>query len=90
MHHDFANREPSVALPRPPPKLSSKQIAAKMLSRAPPPIVQNTEFDEEDETPNSGMRHSCACVALRSPHPSGTWLTITKHTPQHITTCVPG
>ena len=75
LHHDFSSREASCSapLPRPPPKLSSKQIAAKLLSRAPPPITPNTEFDEEDETPNSG-----------------TWLTIVKHSPQHITTCVPG
>ena len=56
MHHDFSAREASVAAPKAAPKLSSKQLAVKMLSRAPPPVVMNAEFDEEDETPNSGTR----------------------------------
>ncbi len=68
IHHDFSAREASVAPPKAAPKLSSKQLAVKMLSRAPPPVVMNAEFDEEDETPNSGTRQQrrnkrcCNCV----------------------------
>jgi hypothetical protein len=47
-------RDPVAPLPRPPPKLSAKQLAVKMLSRAPPPVSINPDFDEEDEMPNSG------------------------------------
>jgi hypothetical protein len=95
MRHEFSNREPSVAPPKPPPKMTAKQLAAKMLSRAPPPITPSMAFDEEDETPNSGVNHArvLRCVlllSLPSCQISGTWLTITKHTPQFITACVPG
>ena len=89
MRHDLAAREPSAALPRPPPKLTSKQLAVKMLSRAPPPVTCSMAFDEEDDTPNSGM--SCVRgVAFGVMQGAGTWLTIMKHTPQFITSCVPG
>ena len=95
MRHEFSNREPGVAPPKPPPKMTAKQLAAKMLSRAPPPITPSMAFDEEDEAPNSGVNHACVprCVlllSLPSCQISGTWLTITKHTPQFITACVPG
>jgi hypothetical protein len=63
LRHDLSTREPSVAQPRPPPKLTSKQLAVKMFSRAPPPIVPSMVFDEEEETPNSGMR-SCLSLPL--------------------------
>ncbi len=104
MRHEFSNREPSVAPPKPPPNITAKQLAAKMLLRAPPPITPSMAFDEEDEAPNSGVNHACvpSCVlllalpshqmllSLSSCQISGTWLTITKHTPQFITACVPG
>jgi hypothetical protein len=93
LRHDLCAREPSVVPPRPPPKLTAKQLAVKMFSRAPPPIVPSMVFDEEEETPNSGMLllHIIAAAVFSIVMPAvGTWLTITKNTPQFITTCVPG